>query len=334
MRREATETPSRSPAWPIRPWSTESPSPRRIANLTTQVGSDVPTAQQNQTETQDLVTQAQQQVQTVSGVDLNAEGPKMLQFQQAYQAVGQMVTVLNSLTQTLMDMVPLVAPHDIHAYPFAQQFLNNLGQINQQMQQAETQLSTGLSVNQASDAPDEISPILQARSDLSTTTQINTDLGQTSTEVNSGEQAMESAVQLFDQIQTLGAEGDTSTATASSNSDLAQQVNSVLQQMVGLANTQVSGRYIFAGDTDQQQPYTVEHDAESPGGEQLPGFGHHARGAEPGWIDLSGGAHGADHFRFQRFGEQCLLRDREPFHRAQQQRHGRGSDGGLRAWPT
>lgn len=142
--------------------------------------------------------------------------------------------------------------------PSAQQFIDNLGQINQQMQQAETELSTGLSVNQASDDPDEISPILQARANLSTTTQINTDLGQTSTEVNSGESTLESAVTLFDQVQTLGAEGDTSAATASSNSDLAQQVNSVLQQMVGLANTQVSGRYIFSGDTDQTQPYTID----------------------------------------------------------------------------
>jgi flagellar hook-associated protein 1 len=80
-----------------------------FANLTAQVGSDVSTATQNQTEDQDLVTQAQQQVQQVSGVDLNTEAAKLLQFQQAYQAVGQMVTVLNSLTQTLMDMVPLAS---------------------------------------------------------------------------------------------------------------------------------------------------------------------------------------------------------------------------------
>ena len=60
-----------------------------FANLTAQVGSDIDTAQQNQSEDQDLVTQAQQQVQQVSGVDLNTEAAKLLQFQQSYQAVGQ-----------------------------------------------------------------------------------------------------------------------------------------------------------------------------------------------------------------------------------------------------
>jgi flagellar hook-associated protein 3 FlgL len=142
--------------------------------------------------------------------------------------------------------------------PSTQQFLNNLSLINQQMQQAETQLSTGLSVNQASDAPDKISAILQARANLSSTQQINSDLAQTNTEVNTAEQTLESAVQLFDQAQTLGSEGDTGTATAASNAQLAQQLGGVLQQMVGLANTQVGGRYIFSGDLDQQQPYSID----------------------------------------------------------------------------
>lgn len=142
--------------------------------------------------------------------------------------------------------------------PTAQQFVNHLRQINQQMQQAQTQLSTGLAVNQASDAPDKISAILQARASLSSTQQINSDLAQTNTEVNTGEQTLESAVQLFDKVQTLGAEGNTSTSTAASNAQLAQQLGSVLQQMVGLANTQVGGRYIFSGDLDQQAPYSID----------------------------------------------------------------------------
>lgn len=78
-----------------------------FGSLSSQVGSDIATAQQNQNQDQDLLTQAQQQQQQASGVDLNEEATKLLQFQQSYEAVGQMVTVLNSLTQTLLDIVPL-----------------------------------------------------------------------------------------------------------------------------------------------------------------------------------------------------------------------------------
>jgi flagellar hook-associated protein 1 len=78
-----------------------------FGNLSAQVGNDVANAQQNQSDDQDLLTQAQQQRQQVSGVSLDEEAAKLIQFQQSYQAVGQLVTTLNSLTQTLLNIIPL-----------------------------------------------------------------------------------------------------------------------------------------------------------------------------------------------------------------------------------
>ena len=75
-------------------------------NLGGQVGRDIDSAKQNQAQYQDAVTQARQQRAAVSGVDLNAEAAQLLQFQQAYQAVGKLVTVLDSLTQTVIDIIP------------------------------------------------------------------------------------------------------------------------------------------------------------------------------------------------------------------------------------
>lgn len=148
--------------------------------------------------------------------------------------------------------------------PQSQQFLNNVNRIAAQMSQAQTQLSTGLKVSVVSDNPDVISTLLQARANLNSAQQISTNLGQVSTEVNTGEQAMQSAVSLMDQVQTLSAEGATSTQTASGRATIAQQLQSIEQQMVGLANTQVNNRYIFAGDTDQTQPYTFDSTQPDP----------------------------------------------------------------------
>jgi len=142
--------------------------------------------------------------------------------------------------------------------PQSQEFLNNINRISSQMTQAQTQLSTGLKVNVVSDNPDVISTLLQAQANLNGAQQISTNLGQVTTEVNTGEQALESATTLYDQVQTLSAEGATSTQTASGRATIAQQLQSIEQQMVGLANTQVNNRYIFAGDTDQTQPYTFD----------------------------------------------------------------------------
>lgn len=74
-------------------------------NLGSQVGNDVSNAAQNQTQYQSQVTQAQTAVANQAGVSLNTEAAKVLQFQQAYQAAGELVSILNSLTQTVITMV-------------------------------------------------------------------------------------------------------------------------------------------------------------------------------------------------------------------------------------
>lgn len=142
--------------------------------------------------------------------------------------------------------------------PAYQQFLNGLNRIQQQTQQAQLQVSSGLKMAQVSDQPDQVSTLLQARANLSGTQQILTNLSTTKAETDAGEQALQSAVTLFDQVQTLATEGDASTQTAASNATLAQQVGSVLQEIGGLAGTQVEGRYIFSGDSDQTPPYTID----------------------------------------------------------------------------
>jgi flagellar hook-associated protein 1 FlgK len=77
-----------------------------FGNLGQQVGSDVSNATGTQTEQQSLVLQAQAQRAAVSGVSLNAEAAKLLQYQQSYDAVSRLVSTLNTLNTDLMNMLP------------------------------------------------------------------------------------------------------------------------------------------------------------------------------------------------------------------------------------
>jgi flagellar hook-associated protein 3 FlgL len=144
------------------------------------------------------------------------------------------------------------------------QFVNNLDSVEQDIDTDELDISSGVDMRNLSDNPDEVSSLLQARAQLSATQQISTNLGIVTTEVNTGESSLESAVQLFDQVQTLTAEGANGTQTATTRGQLATQLQSIEQQMVGLANTQINGRYIFAGDEDQTQPYTFDSTQPDP----------------------------------------------------------------------
>jgi flagellar hook-associated protein 3 FlgL len=148
--------------------------------------------------------------------------------------------------------------------PASQSFLAGLDQIQQRLQTAQTELTTGLQINNVSDDPSEIADLWQLNSELSQTNQDDTNLGQVQTEVNTAESSLESAVTLVTQAQSYGAEGLSDTTDANARVDLANELGSILQQLVAIADTTVQGRYIFAGDTDQTTPYTIDLTQSSP----------------------------------------------------------------------
>ena len=148
--------------------------------------------------------------------------------------------------------------------PAAQNFLAGLNQIQQRLQTAQTQLTTGLQINNVSDDPSEIADVWQLNSQLDQTQQTDTNLGQVTTEVNTAQSALQSSVTLVEQALTYGAQGASDTSSATTRQDLANNLGAILQQLVSAANTTVQGRYIFSGDTDQTTPYSIDLTQSSP----------------------------------------------------------------------
>jgi flagellar hook-associated protein 1 FlgK len=77
-------------------------------NLGGQVGNDLSSAQSSAATKSALLNQAQNLRQQISGVSLNEEAQNMMEYQRSYQAVSKMLGVLNSITDTLMNMVGIV----------------------------------------------------------------------------------------------------------------------------------------------------------------------------------------------------------------------------------
>ncbi len=76
-----------------------------FGSIAATVGSQLSTAQTSQTSAQDQLTQAESLRQQVSGVDLNQEAAQILQFQQAYTAASKIISVIDSMTQTVLGLV-------------------------------------------------------------------------------------------------------------------------------------------------------------------------------------------------------------------------------------
>ena len=141
--------------------------------------------------------------------------------------------------------------------PAAEQFLANVNLIEQRLDQANQQLSSGLRVQKVSDDPGAVGDIFQIQSDLARVTQVGQNLSLVKAEATTADSTIQSAIQLLDNARTLGSQGASSTTSPQQQITLGGQVQEILAQLVGLTRTQVNGIYIFSGDQTGTAPYQV-----------------------------------------------------------------------------
>jgi flagellar hook-associated protein 3 FlgL len=132
-------------------------------------------------------------------------------------------------------------------------FLANLSALENQINTTNRQVSSGLRVQNIADQPDANPVILDVNASIVRNDQIKNNLAEAQTEVTSAEDAVSTAATLMDQAVSVGAQG--TGGSAINRNQLASQISDITNQMQQLALTQVSGRFIFSGDNDQNPPY-------------------------------------------------------------------------------
>jgi flagellar hook-associated protein 1 len=78
---------------------------QQYGRLASAVGDRLATAKSNESLQKQLLQQANALRAEVSGVDINTEAAKLLELQRGFQAVGQVMSVLNSLTETVLSIM-------------------------------------------------------------------------------------------------------------------------------------------------------------------------------------------------------------------------------------
>jgi flagellar hook-associated protein 3 FlgL len=134
-------------------------------------------------------------------------------------------------------------------------FVNNVNSLQQSIGNIESELASGFSVAVPSDAPDEVSPILQLHANIQQNQQIQNNLTLVQAGAQTADQNLSAGSTVLNQVATLAAEGQGLNSSPSSRAALAAQVGGLLQQMVSISNTNVDGSYIFGGDEAQNPSY-------------------------------------------------------------------------------
>ena len=140
----------------------------------------------------------------------------------------------------------------------SEQFLTDMDRIQSAMNTVQRQLSSGLRVGQASDDPSAVPSILNTQSEIAQNNQAQSTLNQVGTELKSGDSSLQQAVALLEKAITLASQAGSTVNGNTQIATLAGQVRDIQEQLVGLSNTSVGGRFIFSGDDSQQAAYALD----------------------------------------------------------------------------
>ena len=123
--------------------------------------------------------------------------------------------------------------------------------VNQAVQEA----STGKSITNLSDNPLAAGQLVLSNAQIADVDQFTYSINTVQGSLNTADSALNSVVSSLTQAVSVGTEAAGGTLSSSELQALGQQVDQILQQVVGLANTTYQGNYVFAGTAVKQQPY-------------------------------------------------------------------------------
>jgi flagellar hook-associated protein 3 FlgL len=137
----------------------------------------------------------------------------------------------------------------------------NLGKATEAMFKANEVVSSGKTINRASDDPIGLVNVLNVRSALDNVEQLERNISTGRSWLQMGESAMTQINDILTEMKALGVQMASGTKDASARATAAGEVNGLFGQVVALANTQVSGKYVFGGTKTDTAPFRLDDEA-------------------------------------------------------------------------
>ncbi|MFZ0705997.1 MAG: flagellar hook-associated protein FlgL [Candidatus Korobacteraceae bacterium] len=147
--------------------------------------------------------------------------------------------------------------------------LNALNAADQAQQNALLQMTTGKRVNVASDDPAAAALQVQISNQTVAGDQFQRSISSVGCELQTADSALSSCVSALQRAINLGVEGANGTVSQQDRDAIASEVQGISTQVLGIANLDYNGHFLFAGTADSQTPYVL--DPNSPGGVKYQG---------------------------------------------------------------
>ncbi|HXP92934.1 MAG TPA: hypothetical protein VN905_05650, partial [Candidatus Binatia bacterium] len=124
---------------------------------------------------------------------------------------------------------------------------NAIDNLTFQQNQLGNDISSGKSLNEPSDNPTQIAQDLSLHTSIADQNNAATNIGQAVNKLSSTDGALANLTNALQSARQLAVQGATETLTVSQRQAISGQVDQLLTQAIGVANTNYAGQYIFAG---------------------------------------------------------------------------------------
>lgn len=135
--------------------------------------------------------------------------------------------------------------------------LSAIGNLRSGISSRNEQISSGKRVNRPSDDPAAAERINQFRNILRTTERRLQTVNESVGGLDLSDGALEQAGNTFQRASELAVQMKSDTNTAVERRNAALEVQQLILGLAGIANTQLNGRFIFAGNETQTEPYVL-----------------------------------------------------------------------------
>lgn len=137
----------------------------------------------------------------------------------------------------------------------SRQTLFDLNQIKERLSINQERLSSGSAISRLGDDPTGAALIVDFRASVDKNKAYLAQADSAGVFLQGAETAVSGMENILTRLRELGQEGLTGTLGASQRANLAAEVASLRDNVLSLANTQVQGKYIFAGTLTTTQPF-------------------------------------------------------------------------------
>jgi flagellin-like hook-associated protein FlgL len=136
--------------------------------------------------------------------------------------------------------------------------LANIQQYNARLLQTSEEASSGRRLHRPSDDPSGTRRVLGLRGALSSLEQFTSQRTVMTTVLDGTDTALENVEMLLLSAKGLALRGVNDTLSPDQRAMLAREVGGLLHQAIALGNSDVNGRYLFAGQANDQPPFSVQ----------------------------------------------------------------------------